>query len=273
MYETFEYDTVVTKLRRFFKDAKNFTEVPTQSRLSILAACEEPSTISMFNFDGIDYPLPQTGQMHLEHELLKNPDTDGFFCVSTSYRNEPNPISGRHKKIFPMFEFETKGTMRDMLNMEEELLTYLGFKGCEVHNYDSMCKKYHTEILEAEHEEKMHEEFGVPVFLCKFPKRTHPFWNMKQNEGNKDLFNKIDVILHGQETIGSAERSCDKDEMRFNFLNQTDGSYAKLLFDKFGKQRVLDELDEFLLHDFFPRFGGGIGVTRMARAMKLEGLI
>ena len=26
--------------------------------------------------------------------------------------------------------------------------------------------------------------------------------------------NKIDVILHGIETIGSAERSCDKDEMR-----------------------------------------------------------
>ena len=37
--------------------------------------------------------------------------------------------------------------------------------------------------------------------------------------------------------------------------------------------QVMKELDEFLSHDFFPRFGGGIGMTRMARAMKLEGLI
>jgi aspartyl/asparaginyl-tRNA synthetase len=96
---------------------------------------------------------------------------------------------------------------------------------------------------------------------------------MKQNDSNKDLFNKIDVILHGQETIGSAERSCDKEEMKWNFLNQTDGRYANLLFNKFGKERVMNELEEFLSHDFFPRYGGGIGMTRMARAMKLEGLI
>ena len=65
MYETFDYDKVVSKMRLFFKEAKGFTEVPTQSRLSILAACEDPKTISQFVFDGINYPLPQTGQMWL----------------------------------------------------------------------------------------------------------------------------------------------------------------------------------------------------------------
>ena len=53
MYETFDYDKVVTKMRRFFK-VKDFIEVPTQSRLSILAACEDPKTISQFVFDGIN---------------------------------------------------------------------------------------------------------------------------------------------------------------------------------------------------------------------------
>ena len=273
MYETFEYDKVVTKMRRFFKDAKDFIEVPTQSRLSILAACEDPKTIAQFNFDGIDYPLPQTGQMWLEYELLNNPSVEGVFCISTSYRNEPNPIDGRHQKIFPMFEFETKGNMADMLNLEEELLGFLGFENFKYTPYESLCNQYKTEILEAEHEEIMNQEIGSVIFLSKFPKRTHPFWNMKQNDNNKDLFNKIDVILHGQETIGSAERSCNKEEMKWNFLNQTDGAYANLLFKKFGKERVMKELDEFLSHDFFPRFGGGIGMTRMARAMKLEGLI
>ena len=37
-------------------------------------------------------PLPQTGQMWLEHELLSTPNSKGFFCVSTSYRQEPNAI-------------------------------------------------------------------------------------------------------------------------------------------------------------------------------------
>ena len=182
MYETFDYHKVVDKMRKFFKDAKNFTEVPTQSRLSILAACEDPNTIAQFNFDGIDYPLPQTGQMWLEHELLTNPDTEGFFCVSTSYRNEPNPIDGRHKKIFPMFEFETKGDMEDMIKLEEELLYFLGFEKESVHcTYDGLSERYQVDILEAEHEELMNKEISSKLFLKNFPKRTHPFWNMKED--------------------------------------------------------------------------------------------
>ena len=47
----------------------------------------------------------------------------------------------------------------------------------------------------------------------------------------------------------------------------------KRLYNKFGKERVTDELNEFLKKDFFPRSGGGIGVTRMIRAMKLSNLI
>jgi hypothetical protein len=32
---------------------------------------------------------------------------------------------------------------------------------------------------------------------------------------------------------------------------------------------VEKELEEFLSHNFFPRFGGGIGMTRLARAYEL----
>ena len=46
-----------------------------------------------------------------------------------------------------------------------------------------------------------------------------------------------------------------------------------MLYDNFGEERVNRELDEFLSLDFFPRSGGGIGVTRMIRAMKLSNLI
>tara|TARA_R100001594_G_scaffold87796_1_gene122100 strand:- start:8155 stop:8979 length:825 start_codon:yes stop_codon:yes gene_type:complete len=274
MYETFDYDKVVNKMRRFFKDAKNFTEVPTQSRLSILAACEDPKTISQFVFDGINYPLPQTGQMWLEYEMLMNPDLDGVFCISTSYRNEPNPIEGRHQKIFPMFEFESKGNMKGLINLEDELLEFLGFENDSVYcTYDGLCERYGVEHLEAEHETIMSKEISNKLFLKFFPQRSHPFWNMKQNDKDKNLYNKVDVILHGQETIGSAERSCDANEMYENFMSISDGQYANLLFKQFTEKRVLLELDDYLNLDFFPRFGAGIGVNRMARAMKLEGII
>ena len=98
-----EFSSVVNKLREFFVK-KGFVEVHTQNRLSILAACEDPFTVSTFNYTNMIWPLPQTGQMWLEYELLKNPTVPGYFCVSTSYRNEPNPVPGRHDLIFPMFE-------------------------------------------------------------------------------------------------------------------------------------------------------------------------
>jgi len=39
------------------------------------------------------------------------------------------------------------------------------------------------------------------------------------------------------------------------------------LFNHFGRKRVEDELEEYLELDMFERFGGGIGVTRMVRAI------
>ena len=272
MFQTKEYNHVVTQMRDFFKQ-KGFIEVPTQSRLSILAACEDPKTISQFVFDGINYPLPQTGQMWLEYELLNNPGWEGVFCVSTSYRNEPNPIEDRHQKIFPMFEFESRGNVEYLVEIEEQLLSYLGFGRNDYRDYNEMCKEFDVQHLEAEHEEMMQEKYGKVIFLMDFPQRSHPFWNMKQSENNDDLYEKVDVILHGQETIGSAERSCDPKQMRKNFLSISDGQYANLLFKQFTEDRVMFELEEYLSHGFFPRFGAGIGVNRMARAMKLEGVL
>jgi aspartyl/asparaginyl-tRNA synthetase len=267
MYNTKTYHILVQKMREFFLK-KGYIEVPTQSRLSILAACENPHSIATFNYQGQVWPLPQTGQMWLEYELLKNPTWPGCFCISTSYRQEKDPIPGRHEMIFPMFEFESKGTMTDMVKLEAELLNHLGFDSLIEAKYDDLCQEYGgVSILENEHEQKMWTEKGSVVSLQHFPFRTNPFWNMK-HDGN-GIYNKVDVILYGQETIGSAERSTDVEDMRENFYSIEGGDYCVKLFDLFGKERVEAELEEFFKHDFFPRFGGGIGMTRLARAYEL----
>jgi len=135
-----------------------------------------------------------------------------------------------------------------------------------------VCEDYKVDELEHEHEEQLNVDHGPVFFLENFPERTSPFWNMKLHESKKHS-NKIDVILHGMETIGSAERSCNVDEMRDVFNTISDGEYADLLFSQFGKERVMKELDDFLNKDFIQRSGGGIGMTRMIRAMKMSNLL
>ena len=272
MKDMFLYNDAVKKMRQFFQDEKGFIEVPAQSRQSILAACEDPATISQYIFSGINWPLPQTGQMWLERDLLENPKAEGVFCVTTSYRNEPNPVEGRHDKIFPMFEFESHGDMDDMIKLEKELLEHLGFgDSFKEIKYDDASEKYGVSELDYAEEEALCKDFTPCTFLTHFPLRTHPFWNMK-HAGN-GIYNKVDVIMHGRETIGSAERATDVYEMREQFHNISDGEYANLLYNHFGKKRVEDELEEYLSLDMFERFGGGIGVTRMVAAMKAAGLM
>ena len=124
-------------LRSFFL-SKGFHEVHTQNRLSILAACEDPETVATYQYNGNIWPLPQTGQMWLEYELLTNPSENGFFCVSTSYRQEPRPVEGRHETIFPMFEFEFPGDVNDLKAMELELCEYLGFPELDIRTYKEL---------------------------------------------------------------------------------------------------------------------------------------
>ena len=275
LIDTCEFNIVVQKLRSFFT-SKGFLEVHTQNRLSILAACEDPSTISTYSYAGQVWPLPQTGQMWLEYEMLKYPDrAPGYFCVSTSYRNEPNPVAGRHDLIFPMFEFELKGGMDEMIKLEKELIEYLGFGQQEnfvAVDYSETANKYDTPELEHEHEERLCKENGPVVFLKDFPIETSPFWNMKMHDDKKKS-HKVDVLLWGVETIGSAQRSTDPEVMRKQFYSISDKGYSKILFSNFTKDRVEKELEDFLSFDFFERAGGGIGMTRLIRAMKKSNLI
>ena len=270
--ESNQFNKVAKRLREFFH-SKGFQEVHTQDRLSILAACEDPTTVATYEYAGQRWPLPQTGQMWLEYELLQTPDVSGVFCMSTSFRNEPNPVPGRHKIIFPMFEFESRGTLDDLREMERDLCEFLGFGTKELYahvKYEEAAKALGVEEITGSSEKRLEKRHGPVVFLEKFPLKTSPFWNMKV-EGN--TANKIDVLLGGMETIGSAERSSDVKRMREQFHTISDGQYAVLLFDLFGQKRVENELEDFLSLPFVPRYGGGIGMARLMKAMQGVGAL
>lgn len=265
-----EFGPAADWLRSFFKQ-KGFVEAPVQHRLSILAACEDPSTIATFNYIGSVWPLPQTGQMWLEYELLTKPENPGYYCISYSYRAEPNPVPGRHDLIFPMFEFETHGGIKKLIELEKELIEFLGLADQDSMpqlRYQEAADRCQAKEIDSKQEQRLGEELGPVVFLTHFPYRTSPFWNMKKTG---EVANKVDVLLFGIETIGSAERSTNPSEMHEQFHTISNGQYAELLYSRFGQERVEKELKAFLDLDFFPRCGGGIGMTRLIRALKLAG--
>lgn len=276
-----DFNDTILKLRGFFMQ-NGFIETFPQPKLTILAACEDPKTVKSFEFGGEKFPLPQTSQMHLETELIiHEKGVDGLFCLTASYRDEPNPIEGRHMKSFPMFEFEHKGNFQDLLKLLSELSVYLGFvddvDSIPIFTYNQLCDHYSTNELTSDHEILMWKEYGDVVGITHFPEKTSPFFNMSyygldENTGEK-IYNKVDFIICGQETFGCAERSNDVDQMRNSFHSISDGEYAGLLFKKFGKDRVEQELEEFLSLPMIDRYGAGIGMTRLLRGLKLKNLI
>lgn len=281
MIEPQDFDKLLKKLRGFFMQ-NGYMETFPQPRLSILAACEDPKTVRGFNFAGDIWPLAQTNQIWLERDILKNYDKlDGVYCLTTSYRDEPNPIEGRHEKIFGMFEAEHKGDFNHLLDTLKNICVHLelvkSVDDIPFFTYNELCEHYGVDMLESEHETLMWQEYGDVVGIIKFPQRTHPFWNMSYDgidpKTGEQLYNKCDLIVCGQETFGSAERSSDALKMRENFHTISDGMYAKLLYNSFSEERVEQELEDYLSLPMNPRWGFGMGIGRLLRAMKIKGLI
>jgi aspartyl/asparaginyl-tRNA synthetase len=263
--------TVIQKLRAFFL-GKGFVEVYVDNRLSIIAACEDPFNIATYQYAGLKWPHAQTGQMWLEWEMLSNPENPGYFCLTKSNREEKDPVEGRHFISFPLFEFEMKGDMEELIKLEQELLVHLGYNE-EVFQrgtYNDVAESYGVHTLENEHEMRLKEQTPA-FFLTDFPEHTDPFWNMRRS--GSESSKKVDVIMSGQETIGSAERENDPAVMRERFNTIVQGNYRQKMIDEFGEERVMMELDDYLSLDFFDRSGGGIGVTRLTQSMKEEGLL
>lgn len=272
--DTHEFNQVV-KHARDFCYSQNWKEVCTQTRPSILAACEDPKTLIKYKIGGVEYAGPQTGQMWLEHELLQDATLNGVFCLTASYRDEPNPIPGRHHLVFPLFEMESRGDISIMIETWTNFLIHFGYKPQDgkfpIVDYQSICDKYGVSEIGAKEEMMLYKDYGPVVFLAYFPESTNPFWNMRKLPTGD--YAKIDVILSGQETLGSAERSRNVNEMRQMFENLEQGEYKNLLYKYFGKERVDAEVDTFLNLNMSQRFGGGLGLTRLIHSLKTEKML
>ena len=121
---------------------KGFKEVHTQNRLSILAACEDPFNVATYNYAGQIWPLPQTGQMWLEHELLSQPDERAFFVSQLHIDKNLTQFPVGMKLYFQCLSLDMPGDIDDLKKMEYELVEYLGFDEPEEKTYEAWQKHY-----------------------------------------------------------------------------------------------------------------------------------
>tara|TARA_Y100000310_G_scaffold345330_1_gene463841 strand:- start:1906 stop:2805 length:900 start_codon:yes stop_codon:yes gene_type:complete len=275
-----EFSAMSGKLHRFFR-SRCFTETYAQNHLDTLSACENPYNVATHQYLGETWPLRQTNQMALEEYLMSmTPEqiekTNGLYCFTTSYRQERKEdiVKGRHFAIFPMIEFEIpRADVNELISFEKDLIRSLGYEGeMKEINYEDACAMYDVDELTHVEEDHMCKNIAPVIFLKYFPERSQPYWNMKRDPSNPLYAFKVDVLLlgteGGMETIGSAEREVNIEFMRHGFNTVSDGMYAKTMYEKFGKERVDNELDRYLNLPMMKRSGAGIGGTRLLNFMR-----
>lgn len=277
----FKYNSLMKRMKEFCYK-KQFVEMPAQNNnLQLVAACEDPFNVVMSKHQGEIWPEPQSAQMNEEFAIMHYPFVDGVFCISTSTRDEDRVDSDRYFYKFPMLEVEFWGKLSNLINFQKELLEYLGFGPRDSFPelyYTDLMKQYGVKELTHEHEDRMCKDYGPIVFLKQFPDFTDPYWNMNNTDPedlrdpNIPCSDKVDGIFYGREASGGAQRSCDPKKMMENFEQIVNGEFAKMMYNKFGRIRVLSELESYHSLKFKVRSGVGFGISRVIRAVQLAGL-
>jgi aspartyl/asparaginyl-tRNA synthetase len=274
------YHYVVNKLRQYFNE-QGLIECYLNDNPSILAACEDVANLHTYNWGGTSFAHMQTSQMLLEKLCLEEgKDFKGYYNMCNSFRLEKNPVKNRHaeKGQFALLECEGPWDQRGMIQFQKGMLRSLGIHPWQGDDfpeitYKEACLKYGVHEIGHEEEIKLCHDLNSPVvFLKDFTYNSFPFWNMKKQG---DVALKVDILIGNvqpMEVVGSAERSCNKEEMRECFHTISNGQYAQFLYNEFGKERVEKELEEYLSHNFIQRSGMGIGMNRLVYACETLGL-
>ena len=280
-FNIFKIQSDMTRFMREFMYSKDFTEIHTPKLIG--AASESGSEVfEVKYFDRLAY-LAQSPQFYKQMAIASG--YDKVFEVAPVFRAE-NSNTSRHTTEFTGFdvEFAYIDSYRDVMDLEEELLTYTLEKLHDKYNdlvknlygkeivvpkvkfprvklsdlYDELEKRYDykvdeslkndltTEAERLSYRYAMDEFNSEFIFVTDFPKEKRAFYHMRKN----DVPEGYDLIYRGVEITTGAER-----EHRYDVLV------------KQAKEKGLDKDVEFYL-EFFkygcpPHGGFGIGVDRL----------
>ena len=280
-FNIFKIQSDMVKFMREFMYSKDFTEIHTPKLIG--AASESGADVFEVKYFDRKAYLAQSPQFYKQMAIASG--YDNVFEVAPVFRAE-NSNTSRHTTEFTGFdvEFAYIDSYRDVMDLEEELLTYTLEKLNEKYGelvktlydkeivvpkekfprvkladlYDELEKRYDYKVDESEktdlttEAERLSyryamEEFNSEfIFVTDFPKEKRAFYHMRKD----DVPEGYDLIYRGVEITTGAER-----EHRYDVLV------------KQAKEKGLDKDVEFYL-EFFkygcpPHGGFGIGVDRL----------
>ena len=280
-FNIFKIQSDMTKFMREFMYSRDFTEIHTPKLIG--AASESGADVFEVKYFDRKAYLAQSPQFYKQMAIASG--YDKVFEVAPVFRAE-NSNTSRHTTEFTGFdvEFAYIDSYRDVMDLEEELLTYTLEKLNEKYGelvkklydkeivvpkekfprvkladlYDELEKRYDYKVDESEktdlttEAERLSyryamEEFNSEfIFVTDFPKEKRAFYHMRKD----DVPEGYDLIYRGVEITTGAER-----EHRYDVLV------------KQAKEKGLDKDVEFYL-EFFkygcpPHGGFGLGVDRL----------
>ena len=280
-FNIFKIQSDMVKFMREFMYSRDFTEIHTPKLIG--AASESGADVFEVKYFDRKAYLAQSPQFYKQMAIASG--YDKVFEVAPVFRAE-NSNTSRHTTEFTGFdvEFAYIDSYRDVMDLEEELLTYTLEKLNEKYGelvkklydkeivvpkekfprvkladlYDELEKRYDYKVDESEktdlttEAERLSYRYAMDefksefIFVTDFPKEKRAFYHMRKD----DTPEGYDLIYRGVEITTGAER-----EHRYDVLV------------KQAKEKGLDKDVEFYL-EFFkygcpPHGGFGIGVDRL----------
>lgn len=261
----------------FFKK-QHFVEVTPP--MFITSACEGGSTLFSLKYFDQDMYLTQSAQLYLEILIYS---LEKVYCVAPSFRAEKSRTI-RHLTEYWHIEAEQAfADMKDLMQLEEELLTYIcqrAVESCkgEFKDLGADTKKLlpvktpfpritYTEAVEKlrtkgfkikwgddlgyEDEKALAEEFGKPFFVYDYPKQIKAFY-CKTYRDKPDIAMSTDMLVPriGEISTGGA-REDDKEEL------------IKRIREQCLKVEDYDWYLDLRRYGTVPHMGFGMGLERL----------
>jgi len=271
---------------RAYLDTNGFTEVVVPHITRATGSCENMDTLFALDFFGKQAYLRQTGQLYLESFVQS---IGRVYCVGPSFRAEPD-VDNRHLTEFTLVEIELPCNLNDLmghiegtifsmiqhiLKNKQKEMEILGIDEKRLREISIPFNKitYTQAIdhlglewgvdLKSKDEHKLIDIYGDrPLFVTHYPKEIK-FFNMKKNRTDPKVVNSTDLLLpHSGESVGSAEREHEHDEL----MTRLQESY---MFDQLKKRGgTLDDFSwyfDILKKGSVPHAGCGFGLNRITQ--------
>lgn len=245
------------KIRKFF-NKKGVSEIEISNNIKILNGTLNFKNILKLEYNGLEYPLPQTYLFSLEEEYVHSQFGVFTFVEVYDYNDNGDPIQKW------MCEFILKGEDKIVNALNNELVNSFGFSSSMVLNHEDICKKYSITSINDQIRMRINQNLGNSVTIKNFPKTELANWFVKSTETDYMI---RETLLNGLSTIKFSQMINDSNAFIYSFQTYNNGQIKDSLLKNFEGERIYGELNEISKLDLEERFFGQIDLNNLSKSL------